>query len=200
MSTTDVDPLVRHLRRRFRLFGLLLLALIVLALAWAFSPLRETLDVGRGVALLRQQGAALGPLVGIAGFALASILAVPLTFLTLITVIAYPPWEAYCCCVVGACIGATISYVLGNKLGAEFVRRLAGASVLRVSQRLGKRGLLAVMIIRLLPVAPFAIINMLIGVSHIRLRDLLLGTVIGISPGLLLMIFFLDRIASWLGW
>ena len=190
---------LRRLRPRFYTLALLLLALVLLALAWAFTPLREMLDVGRTVGYLRAQGAAIGPVLGLVGFVLASMLAVPLTFLTLVTVVAYEPWQAYWCCVLGACIGGALSHQLGAFLGAEFVRRLASESVARVSQRLGDRGLLAVIVIRLLPVASFAIVNMLIGASHIRLHHLLLGTLIGISPGVLVMIFFVDRITAWFG-
>lgn len=199
MLESEGEAGIRRLRRRFHALALLLLALALFALAWAFTPLRELLDVGRTVGFIRAQGAALGPVLGLIGFAVASTLAVPLTFLTLVTVVAYDPWQAYWCCILGACIGGTLSHQLGTYLGAEFVRRVASESVARVSQRLGDRGLLAVIVIRLLPIAPFAIVNMLIGASHIRLRHLLLGTLIGASPGVLIMIFFVDRITAWFG-
>jgi phospholipase D1/2 len=50
--------------------------------------------------------------------------------------------------------------------------------------------------VRLLPVAPFAVVNMVAGASHIRLRDLMLGTLIGISPGTLAMTLFVDQITA----
>lgn len=189
----------RQLRARFRSLGLILAGLLLLALAWSFSPLRELLDVGRGVAWLRTQGAALGLPGGTLLFALASMLAVPLTFLTILAALVYEPVAAYACCLLGACLGGAISHWLGAHLGAGFVRQLAGKAVARVSQRLGERGLLAVIVIRLLPAAPFAIVNMLIGASHIRLRDFILGTAIGMTPGVLLVIVFLDRALLWLG-
>ena len=39
-------------------------------------------------------------------------------------------------------------------------------------------------IIRLLPVAPFTLINLAAGASHIRFRDYLFGTVLGMAPGI----------------
>ena len=51
-------------------------------------------------------------------------------------------------------------------------------------------------LVRLVPVAPFAVINMVAGASHIRLRDLLLGTAIGITPGTLAMVLFIDQITA----
>jgi uncharacterized membrane protein YdjX (TVP38/TMEM64 family) len=37
---------------------------------------------------------------------------------------------------------------------------------------------------------------MVAGASHIRLRDLLLGTTIGMAPSMLAMAFFVDQIAA----
>jgi uncharacterized membrane protein YdjX (TVP38/TMEM64 family) len=39
-------------------------------------------------------------------------------------------------------------------------------------------------------------VNMVAGASHIRLRDLMLGTLIGISPGTLAMTLFVDQITA----
>ena len=44
--------------------------------------------------------------------------------------------------------------------------------------------------------APFAVVNMVAGASHIRLRDLLLGTLIGTTPGALAMTVFVDQITA----
>jgi len=63
-----------------------------------------------------------------------------------------------------------------------------------LSQRLAQRGLLAVIAVRMVPVAPFAIVNMIAGASHIRLQDLLLGTLLGMTPGTLAMAVFVDQI------
>jgi len=195
----NAEDEARQLRRRFRLFAGLLLAFLLLLLAWTLTPLRETLNVADAVARLRQFGDTFGLAYGIAAFFLAGTLAVPLSFLTLVAILAYEPWAAYLCCLLGACLSAACSHQLGTWLGSGFVHRLAPASVQRVSQRLGQRGLLAVIVIRLLPVAPFALINMVIGASHIRLRHLLLGTLIGITPGIWIAILLIDRIGALLG-
>ncbi|WP_394791864.1 TVP38/TMEM64 family protein [Rhodoferax sp.] len=183
---------------RWRLLGLVVaLALVVgLAIAWSASPLRAWLDVDRAVAELQRLGQHFGPLAAVAGFMLASMLAVPVTFLTLVTVMAFGPWAGVGCTLAGALLGATGSYGLGSLLGHELVQRLGGARVNQVSQRLAERGLLAVITVRIVPLAPFAIVNMVAGASHIRLRHMLLGTAIGMAPGTLAMAFFVDQIIA----
>ena len=192
-------PLADHppmLRRRVYLLALVLCALLGLAAAWHWMPLRQWLDVDLVVAALRQFGQAFGPLAAVAGFALALTVAVPLTFLTLVALVAFGPLAGFGCAMVAALIGAAASFGLGVYLGRDAVERLAGKRVNMLSRHLARRGLVAVILVRLVPVAPFAVVNMVAGASRIRLRDLLLGTAIGITPGTLAMMVFVDQIAA----
>lgn len=184
------------LRRRLALLVFTMLALLALALAWTWTPLRAWLDVDLIVGALRDVGRAFGPVAAVAGFALALTLAIPLTFLTLVAMVAFGPWGGIGCAMTGALLGAAASYGLGHVLGREVMERLAGARVNLLSRRLASRGMLAVVLIRLVPIAPFAVINMVAGASHIRLRDLLLGTAIGMAPSMLAMAFFVDQITA----
>ena len=54
-------------------------------------------------------------------------------------------------------------------------------------------GLLAVLVVRMLPIAPFSIVNVVAGASHIRWRDFLFGTFLGLMPGIAAMTLFVDR-------
>jgi uncharacterized membrane protein YdjX (TVP38/TMEM64 family) len=47
---------------------------------------------------------------------------------------------------------------------------------------------------RIVPVAPFAVVNLVAGAIQIRLRDFLLGTVIGMSPGIFALVMLQDQI------
>jgi uncharacterized membrane protein YdjX (TVP38/TMEM64 family) len=184
------------LRRKLVLLVLVLLAVAGLAVAWSWSPLHAWLDVDLVVGALRRFGHAFGLVAAVGGLTLALALAVPLTFLTLVALAAYGPLQGIICVMAGALLGAAVSYTIGLFLGREVLERLAGARVNLLSRRLASRGLLAVVAVRMLPVAPFAVVNMVAGASHIRLRDLLLGTAIGITPGTLVMALFLEQITA----
>jgi uncharacterized membrane protein YdjX (TVP38/TMEM64 family) len=58
---------------------------------------------------------------------------------------------------------------------------------------LAKRGLLTVMVVRVVPVAPFTVVNLIAGASHIRFRDFLIGTVFGMTPGIMAIVLLVDR-------
>jgi len=196
-QASDAAPLSSAtLRRRLLLLAAAVLIVIALAIGWAATPLRHWLDVDLVVSALRRFGEAFGPLAATFGFALAMTLAVPLTFLTLVALVALGPWVGFACAMAGALLGAMVSYGMGAFLGHAVLVRLAGPRINLLSQRLARRGLLAVVLVRMVPIAPFAVVNMVAGASHIRLRDLVLGTAIGMTPGMLAMVVFVDQIAA----
>ena len=51
-------------------------------------------------------------------------------------------------------------------------------------------------VIRIMPVAPFTIVNLVAGASHIRFRNFALGTVLGELPGLLGIAIFIDQVSD----
>jgi uncharacterized membrane protein YdjX (TVP38/TMEM64 family) len=195
-SAVVVADTAAGLRRRLVALGAVLALLAALAAAWSWTPLRDWLDLELLVGGLQQLGERFGPLAALLVFALAVATAVPLTLLTLVAVAAFGPWNGAACALPGALLGAALSYGVGMALGREAVARLAGARVNTISARLARRGLLAIVALRLAPVAPFPIVNMVAGASQIRLRDLLLGTAIGMAPSTLFIMFFTERIMA----
>jgi uncharacterized membrane protein YdjX (TVP38/TMEM64 family) len=82
----------------------------------------------------------------------------------------------------GGLLGGLAGFALSRALGRETVLRLAGRRIARVDRLLGERGFLAVLGARLMPVAPFAVISYVAGLSGVRLRAYLLGTAVGLAP------------------
>ncbi len=196
MRLGEAPPGARALRLRLALLGAAIALLLALAACWAWSPMKSMLDLDAIVAALRGFGQSFGAPAAMAGFALAVATAVPLTFLTLVAIVAFGPWGGFAVALPGALLGSAISYGAGRVLGRDAVAALAGPRINLVSQRLGERGLLAVVLIRLVPVAPFPIVNMVAGASQLRLRDLLLGTAIGMTPSTVFMMVFVESILA----
>lgn len=84
---------------------------------------------------------------------------------------------------LAALLGAVAAFALGRMLGRDAVERFTGARVARVDALLRRRGLLAVLAVRLVPVLPFTAINYSAGFTAVRTRDYLIGTALGIIPG-----------------
>ena len=142
------------------------------------------------------RGSAAAPLWALGAYVAASLLGVPITLLIVVTAVVLGPYTAFACALGGALIGAALGFGLGQVLGRRIVRELAGARLNKLSRQLAKRGLLAVVAVRIIPIAPFIIVNLVAGASHIRLRDFLLGTVLGMTPGILAVSVFSDRLVA----
>src|SRR5512143_189936 len=174
--------------------GLGVVVLALLALAWRFTPLHEELAIDRLVEWgERLRGHPWTPLGVAAAYVGGGLVAFPLLVLIAVTAIVFGPLQGPIYAVGGAILSATATFAIGRKLGRETVRKLAGRRVNTLSHRLGQHGLLAVAFVRMLPIAPFSIVNVVAGASHVRWRDFLLGTLLGLLPGIAAMTVFVDR-------
>ena len=199
MDDLDGAPLCtpqKPLRVRVILLACVVFAIVLLALAWSFSPLKEWLNIERIVSGLHQLADKFGIVIAALAFALALIFAVPLTFLSVVVVVAFGPLYGFLCVMAGAQLSAVCSYAIGAVLGRDVVRKIGGQRVNRVSRKLAERGLIAVIAVRMVPVAPFGLVNMIAGASHIQLHSLLLGTLIGMAPGTLVIALFVEQIIA----
>lgn len=179
------------LPRRFAGLVLLTLLLCALALAWRFTPLRDYLNLPALVALATDLRALpFTPLLVIGAYVVAGLVMLPVTLLIAVTGIVWGAMPGALYALAGALASAACGYGLGALLGRDIVRRLLGTRMNRLSQRVARRGILAVILVRSLPLAPFGVVNLVSGASHISLRDYLVGTAIGLLPGVLLTTTF----------
>ncbi|HZM84778.1 MAG TPA: VTT domain-containing protein [Candidatus Limnocylindrales bacterium] len=81
-----------------------------------------------------------------------------------------------------ALLAASVCFVAGGWAGHALLMKKAGPRLRAVDGWLARRGLLAVIVVRLLPVAPFGLVSYAYGASSTRFRDFILGTAIGGLP------------------
>ncbi len=186
-----------HSARRIVLAVITLAALLGLAAAWRWTPLGEMLDLNQLVERARELNAQpAAPLLIMLLFGFAVALAIPLTLLVVAAVLAFGATSGFLYSIVGAELGALISYGMGHMAGRDLLRRYAGRTLNAVSRRLSRRGVLAIFTLRIVPVAPYAVINLVAGASHISLRDFALGTLLGLVPGLAAIALFADGVVQ----
>ncbi|MBB2484497.1 VTT domain-containing protein [Mitsuaria sp. WAJ17] len=196
MSRTTLAP---ALRWRLTLLIALLAGLLLLGWAWHQERWQAWLRGGEALLWLRAQAAALGPLAVWLMMSAALCLALPLVLLSMLVIAAFGPTWGMALCFAGAGLAALVSHRIGHLLGHELLLRLAGPRVRLLSETLGRRGLLAVVLMRLTPIAPFAVVNMVAGATHIRPWQMLLGTWIGMAPSTVVMGLLLDPLLRLLG-
>lgn len=187
----------RPVPQRLIALGLLALALGLLAVAWRATPLGGYVNLASLVSLAeRFESMPFTPLIAVVCFTLAASLMIPVTLLIAVTGIVFGPFYGAMYAIVGSALSAALNYGMGVWIGRDMVRNLLGARINGLSRRIAKRGILAVMVVRVLPVAPFTIVNVVAGASHIGLRDFLIGTVLGMAPGIILTVTFAHHLAE----
>ena len=120
----------------------------------------------------------------------------PLTVLIFVCGLVFGPWQGFLYSLLGALLSAMLTFALGHLLGRNTVRRFAGRKLGELNRRLARRGLMTIILVRIIPVAPFTVINMVAGASRIRFRDFMIGSAIGLLPGITGMSIFTDRLAA----
>ncbi|HUJ01420.1 MAG TPA: VTT domain-containing protein [Usitatibacter sp.] len=169
-----------------RLLAGLCVAFAALALAWTCTPLADYVTranvIRWGEEFSRYSWA---PLIVVLAYTPASYTMFPRWFITMISVIAFGPWRGFLYGICGMIVAGVVSYAPGRLVRRDTVRRLAGPRLNRMSAALYHRGALAVAIVRLLPIAPYVVVNLVMGAMRIRLRDFVLGSLVGIVPGML---------------
>ena len=187
----------RPLTGRLLAFGTLVLVIVSLALLWRFTPLGDAISFSALVhAAQRLHASPFGPATIVALYALAASVSVPVTLLIAVSGFVFGALAGSAYAFTGTMISAFITYTAGAALGHEAVRKLAGGRLNRISEKLGKQGLIAMIVLRVVPVAPFTVINLAAGASHIRLRDFLMGTALGMAPGIVLATTFAHQLVA----
>ena len=88
----------------------------------------------------------------------------------------------------GSVVSAMVHYGLGRIAGKETVRRIAGSRLGRVQRQISRHGFISLLFARIVPIAPFVIVNLVAGAMQVRVRDFLLATLVGMSPGILAVV------------
>ena len=63
-----------------------------------------------------------------------------------------------------------------------------------LSKTIARHGVITIVAVRIIPVAPFSVVNLVAGASHINFRDYFIGTMLGMTPGMLAVTVIADRV------
>ena len=127
--------------------------------------------------------------VAVLAFAALAFVGVPQIMLIAAAVVAFGPTMGCLYSWVGTMVSALVGFYLGRAAGAKALDRFSGDGVRRFMALIGRNGLFASFIVRLVPSAPFIVVNMAAGVTPMRVLDFVIGTAAGIIPKIVLTAF-----------
>ena len=179
-----------------RLFAIFATVAAVAAI-WRFTPLAHVVTPESAIAWAQEFGSRWwAPILLILAYTPACFILFPRPLLTLAAVVAFGPVPAFFYALTGVVLASAATYVAGQRMRRDTVRRLGGAQLDRMVDVLRKHGLVAMTLLRLVPVAPFFVQGVVAGAMRLKLWHLLLGTALGHLPGTLATTVFGDQLQS----
>ncbi|MGH3928499.1 MAG: TVP38/TMEM64 family protein [Pseudonocardiaceae bacterium] len=187
---TEVSVWIRIVRSPWP--RLVLLTTLLAVLGWfAITNGTAALDAARSwTARMGATGAVAFVLI----FALATLALFPATPLMAAAGLLYGPVLGVLLVWCGSVLAATGSFLLGRLLSRQAVEQLAGSRIDRLNALFTTRAIATMLLLRLIPVFPFALVNYGSAITAITLRQYLIGTTIGVLPPTIAYVWLGDGI------
>ncbi|HNS85339.1 MAG TPA: VTT domain-containing protein [Parvularculaceae bacterium] len=120
-------------------------------------------------------------------FVILALTGFPQILLITATVLAFGARDGAFYSWLATMISATFTFGLGHWFGGRFVGRFGGERAKTTIDFIGRHGILASAIIRVVPSAPFIVVNAAAGAAHIPLWKYWAGTSVGIVPKIMIV-------------
>lgn len=97
----------------------------------------------------------------------------------------FGPWWGTLWTGIAAVIAAGVAFAFTRTVGRDLVARTFEGRWEAMDAEMRQGGLFYMFAIRLLPIIPYGLVNFAAGLTSIRFRDYVLGTILGTVPGIL---------------
>ena len=173
-----------------------MLALITAGVIVYVSPLREEINVRNARAFASYLSTLwYGPLVFVLTYAVAAVLLVPASVFVLSAGVIWG-WKfgaAYA--VIGGFAGAILSFWLAQWIGDGILQKF-GRPGQQLAKGLQRARFKSILILRLVPLFPFAVVNYGAGVAGVKFSDYALATAIGMVPSAIVFTYSADALVN----
>lgn len=132
-----------------------------------------------------------GPAAFVVGYAIATVVLLPVFILTLAAGAIFGISEGVVFVFIAAVLGSAVAFLVARYLARGMIEhRIAGNErFAAVDRAVGADGRKIVFLLRLSPVFPFTLLNYVLGLSQVRFADYLIAS-IGMLPGTLLYVYY----------
>jgi phospholipase D1/2 len=172
----------------------IILIMILLSLAWRFTALRTLIDVGSILSsgLFIESWLWAGVTVVLV-YTIGGLVAFPIVILIPATAVLFGPAAGFCYSLVALLANAVVLYALGYYGNKKTLSVLDNNRFKHIQQKLSRHSFAAIVVLRLLPAAPYTVINLLAGAFHVPFGRYASGTLIGIIPSVIIMTLIGDQ-------
>ena len=191
LQDNQLDSVSRRIKAILTVFGVFAaVAAIVALVAWQ-SPLRDYVNLAQPLDLLEERDPDfIGALIGSGGIVLGSFLFLPMLALFAANDVVFGPLWGSAFSFIGIFVAGSIHFALGRVLHQQIVNKIRAPIIVVLRRKFSKAGPWPIAILRILPVAPFVIINMAAGALKIRLIDFTAGNLMGSAVPIIAIAIF----------
>lgn len=91
---------------------------------------------------------------------------------------------------LGAMLGVTCTFFISRFFGRSIIDKLLKGRFKELNNLLERRGFMAILFLRIVPIMPYEALNYVSGLTKIRFRDYFLASLFGFIPGVIVASFF----------
>lgn len=181
------DAILGRFKEVFSVWGFplaVLVVVMVMAVLWQLTPLQRFADpvfINRLLEALR--GEWWTPLAIAVTYVLASVVVFPNSVINVTVILAFGGLFGWSLAMGGSLTAATIFFFLGHRFGGDKVKQIESRRLERLRRVLRRGGIKAVVAVRLMPIAPFPVVNLAAGSLHLGYANFLIGTGAALLPG-----------------
>jgi len=96
--------------------------------------------------------------------------------------------------IIGGLLSSIVVFAFARKTGQDSVEKLLknkyAGYLTKYDARLKEGGIFSLIILRIMPIMPFNVLNILMGISKIEIRNYVIGTVLGLIPSNVVTVYF----------
>ena len=184
--STDLNPASQPRKlSRFILPALLVLGLGIFFLSGAYEMMSWQ-SVSAHYAILNgfvETHLWLSYLIFMLGYAVVVAFSLPIALPLTLTGGALLGWPAVILVICGATAGAGVVFIAARSIFADLLRARTGPFITKLEAGFSQNSFSYLLALRLIPAAPFWVVNIVPALTRMQLGPFLLATFIGITPG-----------------
>ncbi len=135
----------------------------------------------------------LAPLAVPPAIVLGSLAFAPVTGMIAVCALLFDPWVASVSALAGTLLATATNHWLGGHFHGVLMNRVPDAITDKIESIAASSDIWTLAGLRLVPIAPFTAVNLVVGASGIALGPFLAGTLIAMTPGIVLISLSVDR-------
>lgn len=120
----------------------------------------------------------------------------PVSILSLATAMTFEPLMAVSISMTGAMLNAIVYYGVGYMLHLWRLQAVVDRFLPRVKKLLDRGGVTGVVMVHVVPIAPFVVVNLCLGIMSVPFVTYLFGTFLALVPGMVVRSFLGDALRS----